>query len=174
MDDTDLRDLYKRLCDAPSDIRDHLPRLVEIAVDVDASHIIELGVRHGVSTIAWLYAVAVTGGRLTSIDCSAPPFLDAPRWTFLFADDLHPNTVAAMEPCDVLFIDTVHTLEHTRAELAAYGPLVRQGGRIVLHDTMLAIDEDQPVLRAMSEYADARGYEWTNNPRCGGLGEIWT
>ena len=58
-----LAELYAEQCATPSDIYLHLPRFVEMVELLDASHVIELGTRTGVSTIAWLHALERTGGR---------------------------------------------------------------------------------------------------------------
>lgn len=170
---TDLAAEYERRCNTISDIVTHLPRLAGVVAETGAQHVIELGVRTGNSTVAFLWALAKTGGALTSVDCSEPPDIDADHWRFLFADDLDPAVVGRMPACDVLFIDTTHTYEQTTAELAAYGPLVVPGGRILLHDTDLTIGGGKPVLRAMNEWAAERGYGCVNDPRCGGLGEVY-
>lgn len=62
-----LADEYARLCQTPSDIYLHLGTFVGLVEHLDATHVIELGTRSGVSTIAWLYALEGRG-RLTSVD----------------------------------------------------------------------------------------------------------
>ena len=47
-----LADLYAEQCNTPSDIYLHLPRFVAMVEELDAQHVIELGTRTGVSTIA--------------------------------------------------------------------------------------------------------------------------
>jgi hypothetical protein len=59
---TSLTEQYQTVCVTPSDIVDHLPRFVAMVEELDAQHVIELGTRTGVSTIAWLYGLAKTGG----------------------------------------------------------------------------------------------------------------
>ncbi len=170
---------YARLCATPSDIYQHLPRFVELVRELDAQHVIELGTRSGVSTIAWLYALQCTGGRLTSVDIDERPDIgDWPHWTFIQADDLAPDLVASLEPADVVFIDTSHVYEHTLAELNVFRWLVRPGGRIVCHDTQLERPDGAParpafpVRTAIEEFCATEGFEWSNNPACWGLGEI--
>lgn len=171
---------YRRLCTQPSDIYLHLPRFVDIVHELEATHVIELGTRTGVSTIAWLYALEHTGGRLTSIDIDERPDIgEHDAWTFIQGDDLDPAIVSNLEPADVVFIDTSHLYEQTVAELTVYRWLVKPGGLIVLHDTELAIPETAPpghplypVKRAVTEFCDAEGYEWQNVPECWGLGII--
>ncbi len=174
-----LADLYRERCSTPSDIVEHLPRFVELVVERNAQHVIELGTRTGVSTIAWLFALERTGGQLTSVDIDAQPDIGCwAHWTFHQSNDLDSTLVASLAPADVVFIDTSHLYEHTLAELNVYRWLVKPGGVIALHDTELERPEGAPrrpsfpVRTAINEFCEAEGYEWKNNPRCWGLGEI--
>lgn len=170
---------YERLCVTPSDIYLHLPRLVALVEETNAQHVIELGTRTGVSTVAFLHALASTGGRLTSIDIDpAPPIGVHDRWTFIQGDDCDPKVIATLAPADVVFIDTSHLYEQTVRELNLYRWLVKPGGYIACHDTELPIPEGAPprplfpVKTAIIEFCDWNGYEWFNVPECWGLGVI--
>lgn len=174
-----LVDMFERHRSTPSDIYQHLDRFVALVEETDARHVIELGTRTGVSTVAWLYALERVGGRLTSIDIDDQPDIGVwPHWTFIQSDDLAPDLVAALEPADIVFIDTSHLYEQTLAELNVYRWLVKPGGRIVLHDTALERPIGAPrrprfpVLTAVTEFCDAEGFEWVNDQRCWGLAEI--
>lgn len=174
-----LADEYQLLCSTKSDIYEHLPRLAELCVVLDAQHVIELGCRTGVSTVAWLYGLEQTGGRLTSVDIDpAPPLAEWPHWRFVQGDDCDPAVVAQLDTADIVFIDTSHRYEHTLAELHIYRHLVRPGGRIVLHDTELEWPLGVPsrprfpVRAAVEEFCESERFGWSNNPRCWGLGEI--
>lgn len=174
----DLASEYERLCSTPSDIVLHLPRFVAMVADLDARHVIELGSRTGVSTVAWLYGLQATGGRLTSVDLDPAPQIGTwPEWRHIQGDDLSPAVLAELEPADIVFIDTSHTYEQTKAELATYRTLARR--RIVLHDTMLrwpggapVADGPFPVQRAAREFVAEWGYRWHNVTECYGLGVI--
>lgn len=175
----DLEALYRRVCSQGSDIGDHLPRFVQLVEETNAQHVIELGTRAGVSTVAWLYGLSLTGGQLTSVDISSRPDLgDWAHWTFHQADDTSPSLLARLQPADIVFIDTSHVYEHTLTELRAYRRLVRSGGYIVCHDTELEHPEDAPpdppfpVRKAIEEFVAVEGFEWTNDPRCFGRAEI--
>ena len=170
---------YERVCREPSDIYMHLPRLVALVEELQAEHVIELGTRTGVSTIAWLYALERTGGRLTSVDIAARPSIgDHEHWTFIQSDDLNPLLLGALRPAEIVFIDTSHLYEQTRAELNIYRHLVKPGGVLVLHDTMLERPEGAPPLprfpvrTAVAEFCEAEGFEWVNFPDCWGLAVI--
>lgn len=179
-----LADRFAALCRIPhphSDISEHLPFFVELVAQLDATRILELGVRHGVSTIGWLHALRThRGGHLWSVDVRFPddaaPIreVDAPDWTFVLGCDDDPFTLAALpDEVDVVFIDTAHTLEHTTRELELYGWRVRPGGRILLHDTAeYAAGPEMPVRTAIERYVAKRGLTWTDRPFNYGLGVI--
>ena len=174
-----LKAEYDRLRVTPSDIYRHLPTFVRLVTERDARHVLELGTRTGVSTIAWLYGLEQTGGRLTSVDIDEKPRIgDYPHWEFIQGDDLDPAVVTRLDRADIVFIDTSHLYEHTVAELNTYVHLVRRPGLIVCHDTELAHPEGAParprfpVKTAIREFAAENRFEWTNEPSCWGLGII--
>lgn len=174
----DLRSEYERLCTTPSDIVGHLPRFVEFVEELNAQHVIELGTRTGVSTIAWLHGLNTTGGRLTSIDIDErPPIGEYSHWTFIQGDDLDPEVVSTLEPAEIVFIDTSHEHVQTLRELYTYQWLVRAGGLMVLHDTELPsvgvpTDPPYPVRSAIEKFVAETGREWINIPGSWGLGVI--
>jgi predicted O-methyltransferase YrrM len=174
-----LADAYQAACTTPSDIYEHLPVFVQTCLDLDAETVIELGTRGGVSTVAWLYGLEQTGGRLWSVDIDPAPAMTHPRWTFLQGDDLDPVVFTSLPAeADVVFIDTSHQYEQTRAELHTYRWKVRPGGRILLHDTELArplgmpAHPRYPVKAAVEEFVLEEGLSWSNLPNCWGLGII--
>lgn len=173
---------YEQVCVTPSDIYLHLPRFVEMVLELDAKHVVELGTRTGVSTIAWLYALEQTGGRLTSVDIDERPDIGThTHWRFIQGDDCTPEVVSAVStPApDIVFIDTSHHYLHTCRELAIYRWVVKPGGLIVCHDTELARPEYSPpgdpmypVRKAITEFVDENEFHWVNIPDCWGLGVI--
>jgi len=170
---------YETRLAEPSDIAQHLPRLFDEA-SVGNAQIIELGVRSGNSTAAFLAAVEMFGGHVWSVDIKPPKV--PPQWwqSSLWSDvvgsdldvvDMLPDNV------DIVFIDTSHHYRHTLDELRLYAPKVKPGGRILLHDTELERPDDQPygeptfpVACALREWAAVQGItvEWV--PGCNGLG----
>lgn len=190
-----LAERYAQLCAEPSDIFEHLPTFVATVEELDATQVIELGVRYGVSTIAWLTALEERG-HLWSVDCSFPvpapgsdvnlldpqgPLGVVPWWTFVLGYDNWPVVLDALPAgVDVVFIDTQHTYEQTMLELELYHPRVRRGGRILLHDTALEATGNAttpqppyPVRTAMIEYCNAHDLSWNNVDHCSGLGTIY-
>jgi len=177
-----LTDRHRRHCATPSDIHEHLPRMKKLVEQFNAQHVVELGARSGLSTVAWLTGLETTGGRLTSVDLDdAPDIGTYTNWEHLRGDDTDPDILSQVDDCDILFIDTSHHYEHTLWELHNWGTKVRAGGFIVCHDTELQrpwdppcpeTDPDFPVATAINEYCAENGYRWFNVPGCYGLGII--
>jgi cephalosporin hydroxylase len=175
---------YESRCDTPSDICAHLPRL-HAEASRQGVKVIELGVRSGNSTAAFLSAAESHDGHVWSVDlvgASFPASFNATgRWTFVCGDDLDPFIVDSLpNGVDVLFIDTSHHYEHTLAELRLYVPKVAPGGVVLMHDTELerpfdAPPDDRPfpVAAAIREFAGESGVtvEWVGG--CYGLGVLY-
>lgn len=175
---TTLEAEYERVTNTPSDIWEHLPQFVRMVNEVDAYHVIELGTRSGVSTIAWLYALEGKG-RLTSVDIDPKPAIgDWPHWTFIQGDDCDPDVLSQLPDAEIVFVDTSHFYEHTVKELNIYRHLVKPGGLIVCHDTQLRQPLGAPsypafpVRKAMVEFAIDNGYKWGELKNCWGLGWV--
>lgn len=148
-----LSDQYHRLLTNHSDIVDHLPTFVQQIKDLNATKVIELGVRFGVSTIAFLHGLEATNGHLWSVDGDIPfsdweddtdllgQYLDGSsstldNWTFIHMWDTDPTLLELLpHDVDILFIDTSHIYAETLRELTTFTSFVRPGGLILLHDT---------------------------------------
>jgi len=183
----DIQELFKeRGKHTETDMYHHLPYLRQVVINLKAKQVIELGVRTGESTVAFLAGLAETGGKLWSCDIQSPlevtnhgpgnPIKDHiwgkyDNWEFVKGNDLQ---VAKQAPkrCDVLFIDTEHTYEQAVAELEAYGPRVRPGGVILMHDTY-GLQPKNQVVQAISKYMDGKDdLTLTNDSECYGLATI--
>jgi len=197
-----LAERYNALCRDSVDMREHMPTFVKAVEELDVTTIIELGVRYGHSTIAWLYGLnRMSRGHLWSVDCSFPvpanpgaagldginlldpqgPLGVCEQWSFLLGYDTWPTILDMLpqEDVDIIFLDTNHIYEETLVELDLYYPRVRKGGRIYLHDTAIETTGNAvtpqppyPVLTAMTEFCDTHSLDWNNNPSCFGLGVI--
>jgi predicted O-methyltransferase YrrM len=190
-----LTERFAQVCTEPSDINEHLPTFVRAVEALHATRVIELGVRYGVSTIAWLWALE-HAGHLWSVDCSFPiaapgsdvnlldsqgPLGVIPWWTFILGYDEWPAVLDALpaDGVDIVFIDTQHTYEQTTLELELYAPRVRSGGLIFLHDTALEVTGNAvtpqppfPVRTAMTDYCKANGLAHSNVDYNSGLGTV--
>ena len=149
------------------------------------STVVELGVRSGCSTCAFATAVRDINeileldSTLYSVDIAPCPdeVLSIIRrigcqdyWQYIQEDDM---TLAKSwdRPIDVLFIDTSHEYEHTKAELQAWGGWVRKGGLILLHDTH---SRHRGVMVPAREYVDSSAgiLKFSDIPLIAGLGII--
>lgn len=172
---------FERRAGSGSDIGAHLPRLFELA-STPFVKVIELGVRSGDSTSAFLAAAEANGGEVWSVDVVQPnvpeSWSELPFWYLTMGDDLEVSD-RLPDNVDIVFIDTSHTFEQTKAELELYWGKVKPGGRIVLHDTELerpdaspVSDPDFPVMVAVREFCQKMGFsvEWVTG--CYGLGVV--
>lgn len=140
---------YIELSQIPSDINEHLPILKEYADKCE--HVTEMGVRWVVSTWAFLASKAE---RIISYDLvrfsAVGPCIDVCRiqnkdWTFIEADVLKVD----IEETDFLFIDTYHTAEQLKQELARHSSKVRK--YIGFHDTTTFWERGEDSYSAVSE-----------------------
>jgi predicted O-methyltransferase YrrM len=148
-------------------------------------NILEIGVRDGESTRAFLAGLSKNGGHLYSIDikdCSGVTKDD--NWSFLQADSRDHEKVRQFVPStlDVLFIDGDHTQSGYRDDLETYSALVREGGLIISHDidtthnyTLENGHPDAPSAKIKDEYFDfieRNNYIHFELPGYAGLGVI--
>jgi predicted O-methyltransferase YrrM len=174
---TALAEEYRARCElslSANDVREQMPVLFKRA-SLPGVRIIELGVRAGNSTAAFLAAAEEQDGQLWSVDIAAPAvpawWLGLPFWHLTVADDTSETAIAACpDGADVLFIDTSHGYDHTLAELRAYAPKVAPGGVILAHDTDYA--EWPGVPLALNTWCRETGRSWTDLGGAHGLGVI--
>lgn len=120
---------FIRLCNTPSDINEHLPFLHYLASR--CNNVVELGVRHAVSTVAFLSALR----PVFAVDMVLTPTAVALARTYELLK-LHQadSRMIQIPPTDLLFIDTLHTDKQLWAELTRHWKDARRW--IVLHDTV--------------------------------------
>lgn len=131
----------------PSDIYLHMDRIRELVIAQDAKTVVELGIRFGMSAVAWLAGVEATGGHLWAVDLDeAPEHVSAPEWCTVHRGfSTAPEIVTAIVDAareehgaeaglDLVFIDTNHDVDLTHDELETWAPHVRVGGIIAMHD----------------------------------------
>jgi hypothetical protein len=129
----------------PNDIKDEMPYLLGRAEAYPGVRALEIGVRSGNSTSAFLAACsrAAGGGHLWSVDMETPQV--PPRWygcgywTFARSrsQDLLPETLGWPLSYHVLFIDGDHSRAGALADLRRFVPYVAPGGVVLVHDTKL-------------------------------------
>jgi hypothetical protein len=140
-------DYYNYYKNTPGDIHEHMETIYKHALECD--HITEMGVRHVVTTWAFLLA---RPKKLVSYDAESCPNVErakqlAPTYgvdfEFNIRDTGNPNTV--ITPTDLLFLDTWHIYEQLKQELMLHGDYARK--YIIMHDTTLYGDN-----RAVENY----------------------
>lgn len=157
---TPIEAAFLDACRTPSDIHEHLPLLKKLASEVET--VVEMGVRTGVSTRAFL---AARPKRIVSLDVNAAPaelktLADAEGVPWFFRQE--SSLAAAPIDCDLLFIDTLHTADQLRMELDRHAGHARR--YIVLHDTetfgLHGEGGGNGLLKAVSEFLQAHPAEW--------------
>lgn len=179
-----------------SDVQEYMPFFYETAKQYPNVRVLELGVRAGNSTLAFLAAAEAAGGHVISVDLDRVtddirgmlPWRNIPGWTFVQGNDMDPDLYSKLPgETDILFIDTSHEYQHTLDELYAYMPRVAPGGIALFHDVNLYMNKDgteisstvphhgetvPPVTRALDEYCRETGLSWEYMPGVYGLGCI--
>lgn len=180
MTQVSLTDTYRQMCQQPSDIQAHLPRFVALCENLDAQRVLELGVRTGVSTIAWLEGLRRTGGHLWAVDVEPCPIEHA-QLTFIRGDDCDQAVLDQIpDDLDLIFVDTSHLYSHTQREIELYLPKLAPGGAILFHDTAVERFDHHPddeipfpVRTAVQEAADEGGWELDYFDDSHGLTVCW-
>lgn len=167
-----LKEAFELACSTASDINEHLPTLAALSAGHD---VVEFGVRTGVSTLAWLYGRPKS---LTSYDfnqCACVPDVSRVAAEIGVPFEFHQRDTRQFQiaPCDVLFIDTVHTYDQVQAELSIHGNMARKF--IVLHDTTTFGEVGEMghggIWKAIEDFLSANP-EWVLQERftnCSGL-----
>lgn len=131
-----IKEQYQNAVNTPSDINEHLPKLLEIANECET--VTEFGVRTAVSSRAFL----ASNAKVISYDIENVPeaeqlfniskILGKPCQ--YIADPVKGNTLKIdIEPTDLLFIDTNHIYNQISQELERHHSKVKK--YIAFHDT---------------------------------------
>lgn len=136
----ELRRHYEIQCRNISTTHEHHPVLFNLAKQCES--IVELGVGGAViSSWALLWGLSNNGKSTKEYvgvdialagevkEASRIAKLNKINYTFIFGDDMK----IALNSCDMMFIDSLHTYCHLTYELEKFSPLVKK--YIVMHDT---------------------------------------
>lgn len=154
------------IANATDDIRCYLPTLYRLVTFGQAKTVVELGVRSGDSTRALLAGAMDIGGMVFSYDIAGDAYhvrevterfgiqLDFARWFCCTSDSGDAASLYKDGSVDLLFVDTDHSLETTRREIALWHPKIAANGTIAFHDTELNEPNRDGVMPAISEHLD--------------------
>jgi len=200
--DADLRAIRARAA-VGTDISSHLEALYVAGLAAHPRLIVELGVRGGESTFVFERVARRSGADLVSVDIADCANVSRyERWHWVQEDDVRLGRrfrgwceQRGLEPLvDVLFVDTSHVYDHTRAEMDAWFPHLSGRAVALFHDTNmkkvfrrrdgtlgLGWDNHRGVVRALEDVLGIRIDErraltcaagpWrvTHDPICNGL-----
>lgn len=165
-----LQDLYNGARQLPTDMIEHVDTLKGLA---HGKRILELGMRKGVSTVAWLMGQP---SELISIDIDTsqldpqvPAAAELAGIPFRIIQGDSANGSLVEGDFDIVFVDTYHSADRVRRELATWAGRCHT---LVFHDTVTNAvkgeDGGPGILEAIKEL----GLEWhvhSHYPNCNGL-----
>jgi predicted O-methyltransferase YrrM len=185
--------LLQRTITGKRDSDQHAITLFSMVISNKAKNIVELGSRHGESTVPLVLGAAALGeeSRVTSVDIDEEPLLPKQlsktmqrRWRFV-QEDAIDFLKKQKDIIDLVYIDDWHAEEHVLQELKLLDRLVNKESIILMHDAMHSFshpDYNQSVkpedhefagqgvygaiTRFVEEYQD---YEYMTIPVCHGL-----
>ena len=135
-----IQEEYNKRKNTSSDINEHLETLYKYGKECNS--IVELGSRHGDSTVALLNSQPET---MVSYDLFKSDFIDEIKLdNFKFITD--DSLKISIEETDLLFIDTLHRYFQLYNELGLHAKKVRK--YIILHDTETYGEADEPLYAA--------------------------
>lgn len=126
---------------------DVISLLYDLGRSINAKMIVEVGIYHGAGSLGLARSLADNaGGDLHLVDVS-PAYLsdvqnkiEQQQWPV----NIHTHCLDAQKsladiglpPSDLIFIDANHNYEYAKKDIAVCWPLIKQGGFLVLHDTV--------------------------------------
>jgi len=145
-------------------------KLVGVYAEMAPKKVIEIGTYHGGSLFQWI-SNAAPGTRVVSVDLmhDAPAFQ---KWaddrgvilTMVSGASWSQDAIAATrraigDEADFLFIDGGHEYAEAKLDLVCYGPMVRKGGLIAMHDILVhSTRRDVEIHKVWAEVREA-GYK---------------
>jgi predicted O-methyltransferase YrrM len=137
---------FSVLSDLENGVAGHQLFFFNLARELNALEVLEIGLGMANSTLTFLLALNETGGRLTSIEVA--PSADAMirikksgldnNWRLIegASQDVRDRFLPGFE-LDILFIDGYHSYNQCKLDYELYSPLVRKGGYIIFHDSTI-------------------------------------
>lgn len=148
-----IESIYEKHCLANTAISPHLPRLRDLAAN--ALGCVEFGVKRGASSSALLMGC----DRVTSYDVVETrearelEAIAGEQWSYRIED----ARKAVVPDAELFFLDSLHTFEQVRDELAAHGH--KAGRWLVFHDTatFAVVGADGETGRQKWTYVPGKG-----------------
>jgi len=120
----------------------HFLFLFNIAREINAQHIVEIGFGGANSAMAFMLALKETGGHLTSIDINPSPVGIHKIKAMELMSQFHLIRCASQDiwgqvqpEIDILLIDGKHSYNQCKLDYKLYEPLVKTDGFILFHDS---------------------------------------
>lgn len=163
-------DTYKSLLEYSNrnntDISSHLPTIFFYTILQKPKLIVEVGVRGGESTLAFLKALEFNSAKLVGIDIEpscASSYPVSANTLFVSMNDLdflnyYQNSFMKNSKIDIIFIDTSHLYLHTLQELHLFEPLLNEDGIMIFHDSNVTpLNNNTGYYRINGTYGSAGG-----------------
>lgn len=143
---------------------DELADAIRLVAGLSPAVVVEIGCDAGGTLFAWrqicdeVIGITLADNSYTTAGQALP--LTSHGATVHVGDSHDPDTLQwltgqlAGRLADALVIDGDHTVEGVRTDLAMYGPLVRPGGLILLHDIASVDDPRAQVWKVWPEVAE--------------------
>ena len=137
-------------------MKNKLDYIIKKIQHIEKIQILELGVRHGLSTKKFIELCDSNDGFLTSVDikdCS--DVIKSDRWKFIHASDDNFKKVDKFitKHLDLIFIDSLHEPTHVEKVFYHYYNFLKKGGICIIDDiSWLPYSKNQERDKEFSEY----------------------
>ena len=137
-------------------MKNKLDYIIKKIQHIEKIQILELGVRHGLSTKKFIELCDSNDGFLTSVDikdCS--DVIKSDRWKFIHASDDNFKKVDKLitKHLDFIFIDSLHDPNHVEKIFYHYYNFLKKGGICIIDDiSWLPYSKNQERDKEFSEY----------------------
>ena len=150
----------------------HKLLMFECVLATKAQRVLETGTDVGDSGRIFATALRRTGGALYTVDkrtdLNYSWLQEYPNVTALRGDCLQ---LQWKDPIDVLHLDAGTTKEHVVGELRRFGPWVKQGGYILVHNTVHP-QHGGAVTEGLRAWCREVGLRWSEDPVPFGMGIV--
>lgn len=117
----------------------HLMTLFSLVIQIGAKNVLELGVRHGDTSLPLAMGCHLTGGTVDAIDLFQTEFecpeILKPHYNFIQSDAIE-FLEKNQKIYDLIWIDDFHSYRHVKRELELISRFAHKGTHILLHDLM--------------------------------------